>query len=394
MAMTHLNEDTLRTYLDGELNDSEQAGAAAHLSGCPACRSRLESVSARSAHVARRLSALAPTPLDAPPAGRLALVKLKDKQRKESIPMFQKLFSPRFRPAWITLAVVAALAFALTLPPVQAWATNFLGLFRVQQIEVIEIDTTRINQLNGDSNLGQAMAELFSDSVTVTKESGAPVAAASSAEAGQMAGFAVRLPDNGQSPTLTVQSGTAFEFMVDRTRTQALLDEAGFGDTQLPASLDSAPIQVEIPASVTAAYGTCPDASAPEQEAERMSWKKVRGCILLVQIPSPSVNAPPDLDIDQLAAVGLQFMGMTSEEAAKVSESVDWSTTLVIPIPREAAKVEEVAVDGVTGTLIVRTTDDDGPPHYALMWVKDGIIYAVSGFDSADSALEMANSMK
>jgi hypothetical protein len=308
--------------------------------------------------------------------------------------MIRKLFSPRFRPAWMTLAVVVALGFALTLPPVQAWATNFLGLFRVQQIEVVEIDTTRINALNGDSNLGQAIGELFSNSVKVTRQPGAPVVVASAAEAGQLAGFGVRLPDNGQTPALTVQSGTAFELTIDRARAQALLDEAGFNDTRLPASLDSQPIAVDIPTGVTAAYGGCPKVDASEADAERMAWAELSGCILLVQLPSPSVNAPADLDINQFAEVGLQFMGMSREEAIKVSQSIDWSTTLVIPIPREAAKIEEVAVDGVSGTLIVRTTDDGGPPHYTLMWVKDGIIYAVSGFDNADSALEMANSMK
>lgn len=392
--MKHLTEDILQTYLDGELSVSNRTEAAAHLSTCPTCRSRLEAVSARSARAATHLSALAPTPAEASPSGHNILMKLKDKQGKEDTSMIRKLLSPRFRPAWMTLIVVAALAFALTLPPVQAWATNFLGLFRVQQIQVVQIDTTRFNQLNGDSNLGQQITQLFSDSVKVTKEPIESVVVASAAEASQVAGFRVRLPDNGQAPMLTVQSGTAFELMVDRARAQALLNEAGLGDTQLPVSLDTEPIKVDIPAGVTAAFGTCPGPSASEEDSQHMSWSQLRNCTILAQIPSPTVSTPADLDVNQLAEVGLQFMGMTPEEARRVSQAIDWSTTLVIPIPRNAAQVEDVSVDGVSGTLLSRPTDDGVPARYTLLWVKDGIIYAITGFDDASAALQMADSMK
>jgi hypothetical protein len=55
---------------------------------------------------------------------------------------------------------------------------------------------------------------------------------------------------------------------------------------------------------------------------------------------------------------------------------VDWTSTLVIPVPRRATS-EDVSVDGVTGKLIQRVTDY--APEYALIWVKDGIVYAISG---------------
>ena len=142
--------------------------------------------------------------------------------------MLKTIFSRRYRPAWIGLAVVASLAFALTLPPVQVWAANFLGLFRVQRIEVVEIDTTRLSEINGDATLGERIGELFSDSFKVTKEAGEPQAVASVDEASQLAGFTVRLPGNqSNAPKLTVQDSTAFEFTIDRARAQAILSEAG-----------------------------------------------------------------------------------------------------------------------------------------------------------------------
>jgi hypothetical protein len=98
------------------------------------------------------------------------------------------------------------------------------------------------------------------------------------------------------------------------------------------------------------------------------------------------------LNIQQLAQIALEFTGMTSEEAAAFSNTVDWTSTLVVPIPKNAATYKQVNVDGVTGTLIQRPADD--APQYALLWVKDGILYAISGLGTnSPQAVDMANSL-
>jgi hypothetical protein len=124
------------------------------------------------------------------------------------------------------------------------------------------------------------------------------------------------------------------------------------------------------------------------------SWRELRTCVILAQIPSPTVTTPPDLDVEQLAEAGLQFTGMSPEEARAFSQNVDWSSTLIVPIPRSAASIEEVAVDGVTGNLLYRNADDGMPARYTLLWVKDGIIYALTGFGDAQTALAVAGSLK
>lgn len=115
-------------------------------------------------------------------------------------------------------------------------------------------------------------------------------------------------------------------------------------------------------------------------------------CIILAEIPSPSVSAPASVDVTQLAQIALEFSGMTSEQAAAFTSTVDWTSTLVVPIPKNASTYEQVAVDGVTGTLIQRTRED--APQFALIWVKNGIIYAIGGVsDNLQQALDIANSL-
>lgn len=116
-------------------------------------------------------------------------------------------------------------------------------------------------------------------------------------------------------------------------------------------------------------------------------------CTMLVQMPSPTMEAPSDLPMDQLVEMGLQLTGMTPEQARAYRQTVDWTSTLVLPIPRNGASYKPVTVDGSAGYLVQRPLDD--APQYALVWVRGGIIHAIAGLgNGADAALTMANSLK
>ena len=115
--------------------------------------------------------------------------------------------------------------------------------------------------------------------------------------------------------------------------------------------------------------------------------------MILAEIPSPIVSAPSDVDVAQLAQIGLEFTGMTSEQAAAFTQTVDWNSTLVVPIPKNAATYEQVTVDGVTGNLIQRPADD--APQFVLIWIKDGIVYSIGGLGTnSQQAIDMANSLQ
>jgi hypothetical protein len=390
--MTHLSEDTLRTYLDHELAEAEHAQVQNHLAACAGCRAELSALETRARNVRARLSALAPSGAEVSRTAPLALAQFK---RKEKPTMFQSLFSRRMRPLWAGVTLVAVLAISLSFAPVRALASNFLGLFRVQQVTVLPIDTTRLSALTGHTPLTSEISKMFSGSVTVTRAAKDPQEVSSVTEAKQLAGFNVRLPADPAAPQLTVQNGMAFEFKIDRTQAQALIDESGRSDLQLPASVDGAVVKVDVPPGVTASYGTCPKPTGKsgDPDVRGSAGRMYPDCVILVQMPSPTVSTPPELDLAQLAQLGLQFSGMTAQQARDYSETVDWASTLVIPIPQNGATYKQVAVDGVTGYLIQRPADDY--PEYALVWVKDGIVYAIGALGAdTGKALALANALK
>lgn len=391
---THLNDGQLRAALDGALNAAEFE----HLQTCASCRERENALRAQVQRIGRPLAFLtpaAPTPDPDRAGAQQALRRFhQQKHSQKETSMFKKWFaSPILR---YTAAAALALIVITSVPATRALADQFLSLFRVQRVAVVPIDFTGMQQLTGQGPIGQQISQLLSTSITITQKPGNPLDAADAAQASQLAGFNVRLPQGKTASQITVMNASAFAFKIDRTKAQALLDEAGRGDLLLPASIDGQDISVKIPAGVSAAYGTCPTPKDGDSEREigsESSGYRYAECILFAQIPSPIVSAPAEVNVAQLAQIGLEFTGMSREEAAAFTASVDWTSTLVIPIPRNAATYQQVNVDGVTGTLIERSSDEDGP-QFSLVWVKDGIIYAITGLNGDPAlAIQMANSL-
>ncbi len=396
----HPDDGQIRAYLDDELAEaSEREATGLHIASCPACQARLAELKVQASFANQHLDFLA-TPPDADMAAsarnaQRAFAQFNDRlhQQKEN-PMKNSFI--RRRTLFAGLAVIVVLVIGLSIPSGFAWAGQFLSLFRVQQVTVIPIDPTGLAALKNSPTVVQQVSELMTKSITWEKKPGEAIPASGAAEASKLAGFTVRLPTSPSSqPRLTVQPGTAFEFTVDRARVQALLDESGHTDLVLPPSLDNAQISVNIPNAVSAAYGNCPTSQATSSKlgAQVSTGQQNPDCVILGEMPSPTINTPPDVNFQQLAQIGLEFTGMTPAQAQALSQNINWASTLVIPLPKNAATYQQVTVDGVSGVLILRAPDD--APEYALIWVKDGIIYAIGGYgNNSAQAIDMANSMQ
>jgi hypothetical protein len=394
---SHLTDGELMAALDGEL-DSEELK---HLESCQQCQSRQNLLEAQIRPTAERLRFLSSPAQDTGLSTASAWKKFNhEKLAQKETSMFRKLFASPLIKYGASVALVIALILAF--PSTRALAGELLSLFRVQRVTVVPVDFTGLQQL--DDAAGHNISQLLSDSITMQKEPGDPVYAANTDEASQLAGFNVRAPEQITPSRISVMSGASFSFTIDRAKVQALLDEAGRNDLVLPEDVDGADVSINIPSSVSIAYGTCPEPSS-DSEAAREAKRETEtslsrsqlyaDCIILAQIPSPEVSAPASLDIAKLAQIGLEFTGMTAEEAAEFTSTVDWTSTLVVPIPQDGTSYQQVPVDGVTGALIERTIDDgDDAPQFALFWVKDGIIYTIGGLgDNSQKALEIANSL-
>jgi len=319
--------------------------------------------------------------------GELVMTTVKEKQT-----MWKKINSKSLRPLWVAILIIAVFSVSMAFPSVRAVANSFLKLFRVEQIQVIQVDTERFpGQLESSSQLER----IFNENVKVDIQ-GEQREVSSVSEASEITGIPMVIPTNlGEPYKLLVQPGGTVTFQVDLELVRGVLKDIERSDIELPESLDGTSIRMEFKGGVLAEYGDCSssiDAPSDPDDPQAPSMEDAYGCTTLMQAHSPTVSAPPELDITSLGEAYLQILGMSLEEAESFSRNIDWTTTFIIPIPRYRADYKEVDVNGVTGTLITHWVNDD--KGFTLLWLKDGIIYALSGPGNQATALEIAGSLK
>ncbi len=389
----HLSDGEIRAYIDGETGLNTLQDARSHLEVCGQCQERAQTIEGRGRWLSQRMASLDAQPRRIRPAaaGRMRLRAFTNE--KENTAMLKRIFTRRYRAAWVALGAVAVLAIALAFPPVQAIANSFLGLFRIQRVAVVEVNPGNLPEQLGSSS----QLEAFLTDAIQFEELGETQSAASAVEASQFAGIPVRLPGEMEGElVLKVHPGVHMSFRVDLPRVQAILDEIGRGDIRLPEEIDGATVTVDAFPSVAAMYGDCEaaleQARAGGHDPNYGEAPRLPNCTTLVQMPSPEVNAPPGLNVTQVGEAYLQLLGMSPDEAQAFSETVDWTSTFVVPIPRYGTSTETVRVDGVEGAIIQQDLRDQ-TRQYLLIWVKDGMLYTLTGPGDLEDALGIAKTI-
>jgi anti-sigma factor RsiW len=384
--MRHLSEGQLRAFYDGDSSAAERDEVQRHLETCARCAERASAVRERGLRAHALLAELEPQPgMDAVPP-RLARSQLeahlKLKERKERS-MARNPFARRYRAAWAVAVLLLLVTVTLTVPPVRTLAGNLLGLFRVQRIEFTPVDEEALPDEETLEAVAPEIERMFDETLVITMEGETETLDEAGARA--RTEFPVRLPAVAEDPVRYEWTPPVHIAMqVDLQRLRALFAELGYRDVDLPRALDGETVEAQFEGTLTAMYGACDDESPTGQD-----------CMVFVQMPSPTATAPEDLDVDRLGRVYLELLGVPDDEAARLSERVDWTTTLVVPLPHHVNLTHEmVHVDGVEGALIHSESGYRPSPEYLLTWIRDGVVYAVTGKGDPAAALELARSLE
>ncbi len=378
----HPSKPTLRAYHDLALPELTADDVRRHVDSCADCRREIARFAGDANFVGQRLDMLDSGSTMPVHIARARLQsRLAQNQRENSM-------NRKIRRAAVPALIAAFLIVLFAVPSFRAAAVEFLGLFRVEQIEVV-----RFNPANLPTNMKGRMMDfdrLLADQFTFTG-GGEPVEVTSAAEASALAGFDVLLPPGAENHTLTFQPAGQVSITVVLEIWQALLDELGRGDLVLPAELDGDTITISIPNSVTFVNGDCAIPRAPD--GDFMPMHQV-DCTVLVQMPNPTVEAPPGLPMSELGQIFLQFFGMSPQEAARFSAQVDWTTTLVIPVPN-SADYRDVTVNEADGVLF-EDYYDSGTANLGLVWVDGEMVYSLmlNGDHTAAEALALAQGLR
>ena len=358
----------LEAFREGELSPMERAAVEAHLSGCPLCREELMLLERQSAGVARLLSVLDPEPNLAPAVdvawarfmreAEFPATEERQGWRRSLEIMKQTIVSKRWRPAFVGMACLLVLVGVFNIAPVREAAAEFLGVFRVRKFAAIPVDVAKMQELEG---LEEMLNAGLLGEPTVLREPGEPVEVENAQAASELAGYAVRMPSRQPDWLLpagmSVAAGPALQVVVDSDAARAVLAALGVQDVSLPEG--QLTVEADFGSVVTQAY---------RRDESRLE---------IMQMPAPEATIPGGIDAAVLGKAWLRLLGLPEDEAERLSQVVDWTSTLVIPIPTELATYREVEVNGATG-LAVETRRENGDRHGVMIWQRDGFIFAVS----------------
>jgi hypothetical protein len=290
---------------------------------------------------------------------------------------------------WFAAAAsIAVVGFAFTLPPVQAAAEAFLDLFRVRTFTGVQFDPARLDTLEQG---GFNPESLFGNIEPLTPEP-QPTSYATAADAGAAAGIRVRVPawlPQGFSATgIMGSSEMAARITLNTAGLQALLDALGLADVELPQGLDGQEATVRIPPIVTQTF--VKRGTVANQEPGSTDERSVH----VIQARSPDVSFPAGIDLSKLAYAGLRVLGMSREEAYRMSVTIDWRSTLIVPVPSQAVAYRPINVSGNEGLLIEGLAANESHPGGVLMWSAGEQTYAVAGAVSGEELLEIAQNLQ
>jgi anti-sigma factor RsiW len=362
----------MQAYADDALAAADQEALEQHLVSCAACREQVSAICKRHAGVVANLSTLDPLSDEIPDPNRAlagfrigtphARPTLTETLRRKAEMIKQTLLTGRWRPVSIGVTAAICLAVLFSFAPVRQAAADFLGIFRVRKFAAIPVDPAQAQRLE---SLAKSLDEGAFGKPTTVREAGELQPVNDAAQASTVAGFPVRvpstLPEGASLRSFSTQAGPALHFEIDRPTMQALLNAAGVEGATMP-DVELITADVNVPTMVAEEYDLGGNAK-----------------LIVVQSRSPEVALPAGVDPTALGQLGLQVLGIPVADAHRIAQEIDWSSTVIVPLPTDIARSTEVTVDGVTGLLLEETRQNRPAKNSVLVWERDGIVYSIDG---------------
>jgi len=284
-------------------------------------------------------------------------------------------------PLLSTAAAIAVVAALVGLPSVRAAARGFLDLFRVKRFAAVPVDPERIARLQ-EGRLD--LRALVGEQVETLEPAVEPEIVADPEAAGLLAGFPPRIPATLPRDATLVETRLgrpgAFRVTLDAAKLEEVAHLMGAKDVAVPPEWDGARVEVRTTPVVA------------------LKYQRGTDDFVLVQSRSPVVGLPPGVDLAQLGQIGLEMAGLSPEEARLFARSIDWRSTLLVPVPAEGATFREVEVHGGRGLLVTnhvrpRPSGGRGRWRSVLLWSAGGLVFALEGPGNGIEILEMAQSV-
>ena len=275
----------------------------------------------------------------------------------------------------VTLGLAAALAFPL------AAHADPLSVFQPTQVRAISVTPA-------DEKALRALPPLDAFGTLRGTRSPGLDEVASASEASQDAGFTLRLPANvpaklGKDVHYEVTQRARTMFTFDAAKAAAWAREHKVALRALPAGLNGTTYTATLQPVAIVTYGTPPRGRKTAHGVRRGAF------LAVVQAPVPTVTST-GASLQTLADWFAAQPGISPHLVAQIKAIGDPTQTLPIPVRFDKQTATKVTVDGVQGLAI----GDETGIGSAIVWTKDGKLYAVGGTLAQSTVLALSNALK
>jgi hypothetical protein len=366
----HLSDGTLRRIYDEPL--ALTAADQAHFDECAECKPRFHVI----ANDARATTGLLQVPAFEPQApAALAMVRTRIKREETARPprWYERWLgrtSPRWRPMATPAIAVLLAAALLTGLGVSGIAQSLVRIFEPQQLKAVTVSPSDFAQTTALLDYGQVKwlpdapkVQQLTDAATAHTQSGLPVLMPTS------------LPNGVSGPvSYGAVSRATGSLTFDAERLRASAATKGVKVNPMPSGINGSTLVVNAGPALIEVWGF----------AAGSGMNVPTLVIAQTRVPTVDSNGATTAQLEDYL---LSQPGVPPELAAQVKAIKDPSTTLPIPIPAGLATTESTQINGTPATLIKAVLGA------GVVWVKNGVIYAVGGQLTPDQVLAIATSL-
>lgn len=255
----------------------------------------------------------------------------------------------------------AGILSSFAIPQVQAGASQFLSLFRVDQLEMVKVTQSDISEMQNWMNENQeGVLDLKGIGKLEKSETTGELKYFESAEKAEEAGYPVPQLSEFSVGEVSVTPASTITFTLNVEKANQLLTQLG-SKHQFEASLDGKPFSVSTFEAIKADY--------------RLEDQQV----LYLSTKSPEVSVPEGVSVGQLRATLLSLPFLPDNVKAQLASIKDFETTMPIPlVETEGSKVSEVVVGDAQGFVV------ESERESLIVWQENSRIHAIVSNDAMD----------
>jgi hypothetical protein len=291
-----------------------------------------------------------------------------------------------------TIVLIGVLAFTSA---GRSAAEDFIGALRMAKPKAVGASLSAAPASSGARPFQGVIGGMLAKTVSVAvDEADQPMTTL--AAGAKLAGFDALVPRlRTDAPTASVIGAHTIEMVADRNQLLTIFAEAGRHDRTVPPSIDGSKITIRSARALRVQFGNCPVPVANTIQGQIQGPPPAStdnaNCVVLVESPAVSADIPSGLDMGPLVELALQLSGMSPAQTHDFQQVLDWKSTLAVNIPRNLRSIEAKEVNGVHAMLLI--TAGRRGPTWAMVWAKNGMVYALTGYGNAADSVPLANSV-